>query len=161
TVIRDLARQSLLPSELRQRHRALAEWYEEREMQPEGYAIMARPWAAAGEPARQIEYLEAAATSALAKGAEEEAASLVETAMAVDASLAQSLATVSDRRRAFWYSKLGQALAGQNRLDDAIRQFGTALRLLGQRVPKTRLGLAAHLLCDTAIQVLHLLSVRA
>jgi class 3 adenylate cyclase/tetratricopeptide (TPR) repeat protein len=159
TLIRDLAQQSLLPSELRQRHRALAEWYEAREMQPEDYAIIARHWAAANEPARQIEYLEAAATSALAKGAEEEAASLVETAMAVDASLAQSLATVSDRRRAFWCHQLGQALADQNRLDDAIRQFGTALRLLGQRVPKTRLGWLAYLIWQTAIQVLHLLPV--
>jgi tetratricopeptide (TPR) repeat protein len=158
TLIRDLAQQSLLPSELRQRHRALAEWYEARELQPEDYAIIARHWAAANEPARQIEYLEAAATNALAKGAEE-AASLVETAMAVDASLAQSLATVSDRRRAFWYSQLGQALADQNRLDDAIRQFGTALRLLGQRVPKTRLGWLAYLIWQTAIQVLHLLPV--
>ena len=86
TLIRDLAQQSLLPSELRQRHRALAEWYEAREMQPESYAIIARHWATAGEPARQIEYLEAAATWALAKGTEEEAVSLVETAMAVDAS---------------------------------------------------------------------------
>ncbi len=157
TLIRDLARQSLLPSELRQRHRALAEWYETHEMQTAAYAIIARHWAAAGEPAREIEYLEAAATSALAKGAEEEAASLIKTALAVDASHGRSLATVSDGRRAFWYSQLGDSLADQNRLDDAIRQFGTALRLLGRRVPKTGLGWLANLIWETAIQVLHML----
>jgi len=159
TLIRDLARQSLLPSDLRQRHRALAEWYETHEMQPEAYAIIARHWAAAGEPARESEYLEAAATSALAKGAEEEAASLIETAMAVDASHAHSLATVSEGRRAFWHGQLGDALAGQNRLDEAIRQYRMALLLLGRRMPKTGLGWIAYLIWETAIQVLHLLPV--
>ena len=157
TLIRDLAQQSFLPSELRQRHRALAEWYEAHEPLPEAYAIIARHWAAAGEPSRQLEYLEAAGTSALAKGAEEEAASLFETAMAVDAGMGPSTATVSDRRRAFWYSQLGQALAGQNRLDDAIPHFRTALRLLGQRVPNSRLGWLVRLLWEVMKQVLHLL----
>ena len=49
--------------------------------------------------------------------------------------------------------------ADQNRLDDAIRQFGTALRLLGHRVPKTRFGWLVYLIWQTAIQVLHLLPV--
>ena len=159
TLIRDLAEQSFVPSELRQRHRALAEWYEAHEPLPEAYAIIARHWAAAGEPARQIEYLEAAATSTLAKGAEEEAASLIKTAMAVDASLAQSLSAVSDNRRAFWYSQLGQALADQNRLDDAIPHFGTALRLLGQRMPVSRLGWIGRLVWEAMKQILHLLPV--
>ena len=158
-LIRDLAQQSLLPSELRQRHRALAEWYEAREMQPEGYAIIARHWAAAGEPGRQIEYLEAAATSALAKGAEEEAAYLMETAIAVDSNSAQSPPTVSDQRRAFWYSQLGQALGGQNRLDDAITKYGTALGLLGQRVPRGRLGWVVRLVWEAMKQIMHLLPV--
>jgi class 3 adenylate cyclase/tetratricopeptide (TPR) repeat protein len=158
-LIRDLVGRSLMPSELRQRHRALAEWYEAQEMRPEAYAMIARHWAAAGEPAQEIEYLEAAATSALAKGAEEEAASLIEMAMAADVTLGQTLSTVSDRRRAFWYSQLGQAMAGQNRLDDAIRHFRTALRLLGQSVPKTRVGWLGYLIWKTAVQVMHLLPV--
>jgi class 3 adenylate cyclase/tetratricopeptide (TPR) repeat protein len=159
TLIRDLAQQSFPPSELRQRHRALAEWYEAKEMLPENYAIIARHWAAAGEPTREIEYLEPAASSALAKGAEEEAATLIETAMAVDAGLEQSLPTVSDRRRAFWYSLLGDALADQNRLDDAISHFRTALRLLGRRTPNSRLGWLALLFWEAAMQVLHLLPI--
>jgi class 3 adenylate cyclase/tetratricopeptide (TPR) repeat protein len=158
-LIRDLAQQSFPPSELRQRHRALAEWYDAHETLPEDYAIIARHWAAAGEPAREIEYLEPAAGSALANGAEEEAASLIQTAIAVDAGLAESLPTVSDQRRAFWYSQLGEALADQNRLDDAIPHFGTALRLLGQRVPNGTLGWVARLLWEAVKQVLHLLPI--
>jgi class 3 adenylate cyclase/tetratricopeptide (TPR) repeat protein len=158
-LIREMALQSFLPSELRQRHRALAEWYETYEMRPEAYAIIARRWAEAGEPAQEIEYLEAAATHALAKGAEEEAASLIETAMALDGKLAEPLPTVSDARRAFWHSQLGDALSAQNRLDDAIPHFATALRLLGQRVPRSRLGWLARLIWEALKQVGHLLPV--
>src|SRR5215213_9239776 len=87
TLIRDVASQSFLPSALRQRHRALAEWYEAQEQRPDNFAVLARHWAEAGEPAREIEYLEAAGTSALTKGADEEAASLLQAALEADENL--------------------------------------------------------------------------
>ncbi|MGY1786400.1 AAA family ATPase [Geodermatophilus sp. SYSU D00698] len=159
-LIRDVAQQSLLPSELRQRHRALAEWYESRGQRPETYAVLAHHWAEAGEPARQIEYLEAAATDALAKGAAEEAASLLETALAVDGQPDGPLSAVPDARRAFWEDELAEALATQNRLEDAVTHSRRALALLGHRVPTSRLGWAARLVWGVIGQVLHLVLPR-
>jgi class 3 adenylate cyclase/tetratricopeptide (TPR) repeat protein len=158
-LIRDAALQSLLPSELRHRHRALAEWYEANERGPETYAVLARHWAASDEPARQIEYLEAAATNALANGAEEEAASLMKTALEFESEPERGLASVSDTRKAFWHSQLGEALAGLNRLDEAVGQFRIALRLLGQRLPRSGIGWAARLVWEALKQLMHLLHV--
>ncbi|HLM06674.1 MAG TPA: AAA family ATPase [Blastococcus sp.] len=155
-LIRDVARQSFLPSELRQGHRALAEWYEKHDREPENYAIIARHWAEAGDVAQEVEYLEAAATSALARGAEE-ATSLLELALALDVEQAGRLTAVSDARRAFWHSELGQALADHNRLDEAISHFRTALGLLGHRVPTSRLGWLAKLVGKALVQVVHLI----
>ena len=157
-LIRDVARQSFLPSELRQRHRALAEWYEAHRRMPEDYAILARHWAEAGDAARQIDYLEAAGTSALARGADEEAASLMEAALSVDANVETALPTVSDARRAFWHDELGEALTDQNRLEEGIGHFRTALGLLGHRVPRSSVGWVLRLVWEAITQSLHLIA---
>jgi class 3 adenylate cyclase/tetratricopeptide (TPR) repeat protein len=157
TLIRDVALQSFLPSALRQRHRALAEWYEAHESKPDNYAILARHWAEAGDPAREILYLEAAGTNALAKGADEEAASLLEAALALDEDLEPKLPTVSDARRAFWHEELAEALADENRLEESILHYRKALGLLGHAaVPRTRLGWTARLVVEVLTQIVHL-----
>jgi class 3 adenylate cyclase/tetratricopeptide (TPR) repeat protein len=156
-LIRDAALQSLLPSELRERHRALAEWYEANGRGPGTYAVIARHWAASDEPARQIEYLEAAATNAIAKGAEEEAASLMTTAM--DFVSEHGAAAIPDTRKAFWHFELGEALADLNRLDEAIMHSRIALQLLGQRLPKRMGGWAARLVWESVKQFMHLLGI--
>jgi class 3 adenylate cyclase/tetratricopeptide (TPR) repeat protein len=159
TLIRDVARQSFLPSALRQRHRALAEWYEAQELRPDNYAVLARHWAEAGDPAREIEYLEAAGTHALAKGADEEAASLLQAALQLDEDLDPSPATLSDARRAFWHEELAEALADQNRLEEAIRHSSKALSLLRQpAVPENGLGWTARLLWEALVQIVHLIA---
>jgi class 3 adenylate cyclase/tetratricopeptide (TPR) repeat protein len=155
-LIRDVARQSFLPSALRQRHRALAEWYETHELRPENYGLLAHHWAEAGDPARQVEYLEAAATRALARGADEDAAALLETAVQLDEDADPPLTSVSEARRAFWHDELGEALANENRHEDAIRHFRTALGLLGHSVPTSRLGWTLHLLRGTLVQLAHI-----
>jgi class 3 adenylate cyclase/tetratricopeptide (TPR) repeat protein len=157
TVIRDVVQQSFLPSELRQRHRALAEWYEAQDVRPETYAILARHWAEAGVPTREVEYLEAAGTSALARGADEEAASLMEAALSLDEELETPLPAVSDARRAFWHDELGEALIDQNQMDEGVDHFRTALGLLGHRVPRSRLGWTARLLWEALTQLGHLI----
>jgi class 3 adenylate cyclase/tetratricopeptide (TPR) repeat protein len=158
-LIRDAALQSLLPSELRQRHRALAEWYEANERAPETYAVIARHWASSDEPARQIEYLEAAATNALAKGAEDEAASLIRAVLDFESAQERGLTGVADTRKAFWHFQLGEALAGLNRLDEAVGHSRIALRLLGQRLPKRKIGWAARLFWEALKQLMHLLHI--
>jgi len=158
-LIRDAALQSLLPSELRQRHRALAEWYEANEGTPETYAVIARHWASSDEPARQIEYLEAAATNALGKGAEEEAASLMRAVLDFESAQERGLTEVADTRKAFWHFQLGEALAGLNRLDEAVGHSRIALRLLGQRLPKRKIGWAARLFWEALKQLAHLLHI--
>ena len=158
-LIRDAALQSFLPSELRQRHRALAEWYEANERGPETYAVIARHWAASDEPARRIDYLEAAATNALAKGAEEEAASLMKAVLNLESKQEQDLTGVPNTRKAFWHFQLGEALAGLNRLDEAVGQSRIALQLLGQRLPKRKVDWAARLVWEALKQLMHLLHV--
>ena len=158
-LIKDAAVQSVPPSELRLRHRALAEWYEAQEAGPESYPIIARHWSAAGQPQREIEYLEAAATNSLARGVGEEAVTLIERAIVRDRSLAPDRPAVSDERRAFWHAQLGEGLGGQNRLDEAIAAFTTALGLVGQRVPRRRIGWLARLVRQVLVQALHLLPV--
>ena len=158
-LIRDAALQSFLPSELRQRHRAVAEWYEASDRGPETYAVIARHWAASDEAARQIEYLEAAATNAIAKGAEEEAASLMTAVLNFESEQERGLTGVPDTRKAFWHFQLGEALAGLNRLDEAVGHSRIALRLLGQRLPKRKIGWAARLVWETLKQLMHLLHI--
>jgi class 3 adenylate cyclase/tetratricopeptide (TPR) repeat protein len=157
-LLRDVVKQSFLPSELRERHRALATWYESHEPDAKTYVLLARHWADAGDPVREVEYLEAAATNALATGADEEAASLLRTALLIDAGPPRALPAVSDTRRAFWHDELGEALADQNRLDEAVDHFRTALALLRHRVPASRLGWLARLVREVLVQVLHLLA---
>ncbi|MGY1603659.1 AAA family ATPase [Geodermatophilus sp. SYSU D00815] len=154
-LLRDVARQSFLPSELRQRHRALAEWYEAHDPGPADYALLARHWAEAGDPAREVEYLEAAGTHALAKGADEEAAALLRTALARAAEPAP-LPGVPDGRRAFWHDELAEALTNQNRLDDAVAHFATALALVGRPLPRSRPGMLLRLLREAIVQLGHL-----
>lgn len=158
-LIRDAALQSFLPSELRERHRALAEWHEANRAGPETYAVIARHWAASDEPARQIEYLEAAATNAMANGAEEEAASLMRAVMDFEAQQEHGLSGVPDARKAFWHFQLGEALAGLNQLDGAVLHSTAALRLLGQRLPKRKVGWAARLVWESLKQLMHLLRI--
>jgi class 3 adenylate cyclase/tetratricopeptide (TPR) repeat protein len=158
-LIRDAALQSFLPSELRQRHRALAEWYEANETGPETYAVIARHWAASDEPARQIEYLEAASTNAFANGAEEEAASLMQAVLNFESNRELGLTAVPPSRKAFWHFQLGEALAGLNRLDEAVGHSRIALKLLGQRLPKRKIGWAARLFWETLKQLAHLLHI--
>ena len=158
-LIRDAALQSFLPSELRQRHRALAEWYEANERGPETYAVIARHWAASDEAARQIDYLEAAATNALAKGAEEEAVSHTKAVLHFESEQERGLTGVPDTRKAFWHFQLSEALAGLNRLDEAVGHSRIALRLLGQRLPKRKVGWAARLLWEALKQLMHLLHI--
>lgn len=156
-LIRDVAGQSMPPSELRQRHRMLAEWYEQHRLEPETYAIIARHWEVADEPARRIEYLEAGGTSALMRGAEDEAIALTRAALAADAGAGGELDTVTDARRAFWHTQVGEALAARNRLAEGVASYRAALHLLGRRVPRTRLGWAGRLAWEVARQLVHLL----
>jgi class 3 adenylate cyclase len=158
-LIRDAALQSLLLSELRERHRALAQWHEANETGPETYAVIARHWAASDEPARQIGYLEAAATNAIAKGADEEAASLMRTVMGFESEQERGLSGVPDTRKAFWHFQLGEALADLNQLHGAVVHSTMALRLLGQRVPTRKSGWVARLVWEALKQLMHLLHI--
>lgn len=155
TLVRDITLQSALPSELRARHRALATWYERNRLVPETFAIIARHWEAGGDPVRQVEYLESAGTSALLRGAEDEAVALTRAALVLDDEHAGAL-PVDDARRAFWHSQVGEALSAQNRLDEALVDLTTALDLLGRRVPRTRLAWTMRLLWEVLRQVAHL-----
>jgi len=57
----------------------------------------------------------------------------------------QDLTGVPNTRKAFWHFQLGEALAGLNRLDEAVGHSRIALQLLGQRLPKRKVDWAARL----------------
>ena len=69
------------------------------------------------------------------------------------------LTGVPNTRKAFWHFQLGEALAGLNRLDEAVGHSRIALQLLGQRLPKRKVDWAARLVWEALKQLMHLLHV--
>ena len=82
----------------------------------------------------------------------------MEAALSVDGNLETPLPTVSAARRAFWHDELGEALTDQNRLEEGIDHFRTALGLLGHQVPRSRVGWVFRLVWEVIAQLLHLIA---
>ena len=139
-ITQDVAYGSLLFAQRRALHRAVAEWYEARR-DGEGAAsnaLLAHHWEHAEEPARAIDYLEAAADQAVRSYANREAVGFLERAIA----LAQAASlTIAPERRAQWDFLLGEAHINLTEYRDGAEHHRRSLELLGlHRTPRAWRG---------------------
>ncbi len=118
--------------------------------------ILAHHCAAAGEPARALDHLEAAGETALADAAYRRAVLCFERADA----LHRAGATAADARRGRWQLGLAQASFGLGELDAVEEQAALALERMGHKVPRSRLRWGARLARELSAQSRHLLGVR-
>ncbi len=119
--------------------------------------ILAHHCDAAGDPARALDHLEAAAESALADGAYRRAVLCLDRAEA----LHRAGATAIDARRGRWQLGLARASFGLGELEAAEGHASLSLQHLGHRVPHTRVRWGARLGRELARQTRHLLGVRS
>jgi tetratricopeptide (TPR) repeat protein len=135
-------------------HRAVAEWLERQfsdELEPH-LPLLAHHWVRAEDQGRAVDYLEGAGKQALDNFANTEAIRFLEEALATDGGL---LSSIDDRRRSRWEWWLGIAYLKLSDYDHCALHQSQGLRLLGFRVPRTRLGLALSLAGQILSQAVH------
>lgn len=122
-----------------------------------GHAVLAHHLLMAGQLAQAVDAFEAAGEHALSIGANSAAVSAFEQAFSTAAKLEHG---VPRARLARWKQKLGECHVG---LEDPARirtACTEALQLLGQQLPKTRLGWGTFATSQLLLQVGHLLRPR-
>ncbi|MGK7912041.1 MAG: AAA family ATPase [Synechococcus sp.] len=155
-------------SQRRELHRSAALWYEQQtaELEP---AILAYHWERAEQWDAALHYLGLAGERALRDGANAEAVTFLERAIALERSgtnrlqsLPQTrnsrptqISPVSLFRRARWHRQLGDAYVGLGNLSASGAALNMAVALLDRRFPRTSLGLAVCSVREVLIQLLH------
>jgi class 3 adenylate cyclase/tetratricopeptide (TPR) repeat protein len=142
----------------RQLHHSAAEWYEQVYSHDLGehYARLAHHWARAERRDKAIHYLDLAADQAIDLYSNWEALRLLNTAhelMAADEPEIESPDELIDHARR--ERRLGLVSFRLGNLQDCRRHYSKAMALLGQPVPKTRLGSIYAVLRELARQVQH------
>ena len=122
---------------------------------PRFHAVLAHHYLAAAVDDKAVEYLEQAGERALASAAYAEACDLHRKLLALDDRRATAGAAVPARRRARWERRLGEACFNLGDLAGFEAASMTAMRLLGRRVPTSRLGRASWLAWMVGRQALH------
>ena len=116
------------------------------------YAELAHHFSEAGDVAKAIDYLEAAAELALRNFNNREAAGFLTDALAADDARGRSAPPL---RRAAWERKLGLAWNGIGKHADSQGALHRAVALLGYRFPATRPRLVLALLREVLVQLAH------
>jgi hypothetical protein len=150
---RDVAYNTMLPSQHRPLHRRVAEGLEGRYQNDLAlhYPLLAYHWERAGEPAKTIDYLEKAGERAVQSFSNREAISFL--TKAVELAKAENV-TVEIEHRARWERYLGEAnLRLTHRA--ARRHLQRSLELRGFRVPSSRPALVLDVAVQSARQVVH------
>jgi len=140
-------------------HRAVAEAIERSvagtDAAPRFYAVLAHHYLAAVIDDKAIEYLERAGERALASAAYTEAVDLHRKLLVLDDRRTAARTGAPARRRARWERRLGEACFNLGDLTGCEVASLKAMRLLGRRVPTTRLGWASGLARMIGQQALH------
>jgi tetratricopeptide (TPR) repeat protein len=157
-ITRDVAYNLMLFSQRRRLHKSTAEWYEATyaaDLEP-FYSLLAHHFTLAEETPKAIQYLEKAGNQALDGGAYMEAADFFERAIRISEQDRASL-SVSDRQRARWELRLGEAYIGLGSLDRSRDHFERSAQLLGWPSPHRRSALLRSLLGQLATQAWRLI----
>jgi hypothetical protein len=143
-VTQEVAYGLLLASQRRQLHRAVAEWYEQTQVEDLAslYPLLAYHWGRAEEPTKTLTYLELAGEQALRLGAYQEAVDLLTQALSGAGAVQPPPDAV---RQARWHRQLGDAYEGLGCLPESRQHAEQAVALLGWPVPSTRPRLLAAL----------------
>jgi len=124
-------------------HGRIARWYESGREGPRAnhFALLAHHWLRAGAQNKSLAYHSRAGERSLKSGAHTEASYLFRTALelASDPNLTRAW-RCGNLRLARWESQLAQSLWGIGALDAASVHACRALRLIGFRIPDTRMG---------------------
>jgi class 3 adenylate cyclase/tetratricopeptide (TPR) repeat protein len=156
-ITRDVAYDLMLGAQRRALHRAIAEWYEQRQLAqlPQFYPLLAYHWTRSGVTAKAIKYLSLAGEQALTGAAYREAAHFLADAVALDQPAGSGGSRQDRLRRARWERQLGEAYLGLGRTSDGRIHLSRALELLGAPLPTTTPQVAGRLLQELALQTAH------
>ena len=137
----------------RQLHKNLAQWYELRYPNHlhDMYELLAYHWKAAEDFDHTVFYLAKAGELSLRSFSNQEA--LILFSEVLDLSKSHLPIPPTSEQLFLWEKRLGEAYFGLGNLMKAREHVQHALSLLGHRlsIPKTRRGLAKHILAETAI----------
>jgi class 3 adenylate cyclase/tetratricopeptide (TPR) repeat protein len=153
-VTQEVAYSLLLSAQRRQLHRAVAEWYEQTQVDDLAslYPLLAYHWGRAEEPTNTLAYLELAGDQALRVGAYQEAVDFLTDAVSLAETIQPAPAAL---RQARWHRQLGDAYMGLGRLPESRQHADQAVALLGSPVPTTPLRLLGDLTQQALQQSLH------
>ncbi len=150
-----------LPLAMRRRlHEKVATSIEEGGPDPTQYPLLAHHWEAAGHLEPALDYLEGAGAAALEAGAFDDAASFLSAALVRADQLDARGGDLPAARCAFIHQSLGEAMAGQGRLDPAAEEYQSALAKLGHGASGGWFRATAGFIKEVFVQIAHLLGRR-
>ncbi|NOY24904.1 MAG: hypothetical protein GXP62_03440 [Oligoflexia bacterium] len=159
-LVRDVAYDSLLPSQRQRLHRRTAEWREREEAtrKTSAWGRLAFHWLGADEAPRAIPYLARAGEDAARSFAHQETIDALQHALDLQERLHLPHEQAQTAR---WHRLVGEALVGLGSLDRGRAHLETAAALLGYPVATSRLGRLIRLAWVGGRQVWKAFGVRA
>jgi class 3 adenylate cyclase/tetratricopeptide (TPR) repeat protein len=157
-ITRDVVYDTLLFSQRRDMHRAVAQWYETHYADDLArfYELLAHHWDQAGVVAKSIEYAEKAGDQALQNFANHEAVRFFRHALA----LAEQQPDTTAFWRAHLEQRLGEAYVGLGNVAQIRQHLEESVALIGRPVPTNRTVLAARIGKQVVRQFWHRISPR-
>jgi class 3 adenylate cyclase/tetratricopeptide (TPR) repeat protein len=155
-ITRDVAYDLMLHAQRQPLHRAIAEWYEEHQVDlPRFYPLLAYHWTRSGVAAKAVKYQGLAGEQALASGAYREATLFLTAALKRDAPAPEEESPDARFRRARWERQLAEAHLGLGDTREGRTHLSRALEQLGAPLPVTNRQLAGRLLRQLILQAYH------
>jgi predicted ATPase len=155
-ITRDVAYDLMLQSQRQPLHRAIAEWYEQHQVElPRFYPLLAYHWARSGVATKALMYQGLAGEQALTSGAYREATLFLTAALEQDAPAPEEESPDARFRRACWERQLAEAHLGLGDTREGRTHLSRALEQLGAPLPVTNRQLAGRLLRQLILQAYH------
>jgi class 3 adenylate cyclase len=155
-ITRDVAYDLMLHAQRRPLHRAIAEWYEQHQIElPRFYPLLAYHWSRSGVAAKAVKYQGLAGEQALTSGAYREATLFLTAALERDAPAPEERSPDARFRRARWERQLAEAHLGLGETREGRTHLSRALEQLGAPLPVTNRQLAGRLLRQLILQAYH------
>jgi class 3 adenylate cyclase/tetratricopeptide (TPR) repeat protein len=155
-ITRDVAYDLMLHAQRQPLHRAIAEWYEQHQVElPRFYPLLAYHWSRSGVAAKALMYQGLAGEQALTSGAYREATLFLTAALERDAPSPEEESPEARFRRARWERQLAEAHLGLGDTREGRTHLSRALEELGAPLPVTNRQLAGRLLRQLILHAYH------